>query len=99
MPTTPNYTLTGKILSLTGAADQGYAILELVNFSGIPTVAGNSLTARIFYQANCDNTGAFSVTPWGNDQLVQSDSYYMITLVSADNSQSNSVGYKLEGGG
>lgn len=99
MPT-PAFTLTGKIITLSGTADQGYAQITLVNFSNaLPRISGTSIIARASYKAQCDNTGAFSVTLWGNDQITPSNTYYEIVLVSGDGAQSANVGYKLTGAG
>jgi hypothetical protein len=95
-----NYTLTGTIQDLSGAGDQGYALITLSGYGeNIPKVTGTNVIATIQYKTVCNSSGVFSVTVWGNDQLTPSTSFYRVQLFSATGPGSLPLTYRLTGGG
>lgn len=100
MPTSPNYTLTGTIVTPSATPDLGYALLELKNFTNsFPIISGTAAIAETAIKAICNGSGHFSILVFGNDQITPSSTYYTITLFSADGSVSFPQDYLLTGGG
>jgi hypothetical protein len=94
-----NYTLTGTITGLNGGLDStGYALLELYNFGNLLPMAGADAIVETIFKAQCV-AGVFSVTVFGNDQILPATTYYAISLFSSDGSQLGPVKYLLSGGG
>lgn len=81
----PAVTLTGTLQDTSGTGIPGKVVLTLVNYgSALPRVAGTSIIANQQYTAQAAANGTFSVTFWGNYQLLETSSYYEIAVYGVD---------------
>lgn len=99
MPT-PACTITGTLQDLTGTANVGSVQFKLGRFgSNIPRVAGTGILVQINNTATANNSGAFTATLWGNDQITPSGTCYNVTYLTSAGTPIMTVGYQFTGTG
>lgn len=97
MSASPAYTLTGTFSSLIGS-DTGYIQIRLSGYSPqIPRISGGVLNT-VFYQTALGSS--FSVTLYGNDQIVPGSTFYYVSLFDANGRPlQQNVPYLFQGSG
>lgn len=98
MPLSPQITLTGNFADLTGVADPtGKVVFTLVNFGdGVARVPGTTVISPPGFTVTCV-AGAFSVTIWGNDVIVPSNTRYQVKFIASDGSFCGENAYQFSG--
>jgi Major tropism determinant N-terminal domain len=93
-------TITGSLKQVGGSADSAASItFELKGFgTWLPAVAGTGLIAETKLTATITN-GAFSVQLYGNDVIIPTGTFYMVTVTTDEGAVLGSVPYQFTGAG
>lgn len=96
----PAATITGTLQDLTGTANVGTVVFELVNFgTNVPRVSGTGILVQINNTAIANGSGVFSITLWGNDQITPSGTYYNVTFLTNAGAPVATLAYQFTGAG
>jgi hypothetical protein len=96
----PGVTITGTIYDITGTANAGTIKFTLVNYGGLaPIITGSFMLAPVEIICQAASDGTFSQVLWGTYQINPSNTFYQVTITSADGRQIIVVGYQFNTAG
>lgn len=93
-------TVSGNLQTLSsGGIAQGVVIFQLTGYAAgtLPRVLGASILPATTLQVMTDQTGAFSISLWGNDSIDPAGTTYHVTFRDYLNNEVGPINFSITG--